>query len=277
MQGSSDNFHYMYIETSGDVTFTALVEGLEASQAWAKGGIMVRSSLSSLSSHYSVFKTNLNGVSQQYRSCFECPSYQYGRYELSSVWLRVIKQGNVLKAFYKPSYLSRTDPWTQFGYELSINSISSNGYFIGIAVTSNSVNDVASCHVSNIQLERNCKSETITTNQCDQASNCESGPFSGLCYNRGEVPLWETLEPSSSVADVGSRVDSFGCSSTGTENYALDATTQGFRCDNLNFPNGPPGLIIRPSHLRLTTAERLRVYANNDCPDCDPVSFFVIL
>jgi hypothetical protein len=238
---------------------------------------MVRSSLSSLSSHYSVFKTNLNGVSQQYRSCFECPSYQYGRYELSSVWLRVIKQGNVLKAFYKPSYLSRTDPWTQFGYELSINSISSNGYFIGIAVTSNSVNDVASCHVSNIQLERNCKSETITTNQCDQASNCESGPFSGLCYNRGEVPLWETLEPSSSVADVGSRVDSFGCSSTGTENYALDATTQGFRCDNLNFPNGPPGLIIRPSHLRLTTAERLRVYANNDCPDCDPVSFFVIL
>lgn len=232
---------------------------------------MVRSSLSSLSSHYSLFKTNLNGVSQQYRSCSGCTSYQYGRYEHSSVWLRVIKEGNVMKAFYKPSYFSRTSPWSQFGYELSITSISTNGYFIGIAVTSNSVNSTASCHVSNIQLERTCTSPTITTRQCEQASNCDTGPLSGSCYNKGEVPSWETLEPISNIFDPSSFVTSFGCSNSDTVHDAFDATTDGLLCSNINLPQVPPALIIRPSHLRVTIAERLRVYASKDCPSCDPV------
>ncbi len=238
---------------------------------------MVRSSLSSDSSHYSLFKTNLNGVSQQYRSCSGCTSYQYGRYEHSSVWLRVVKEGHVLKAFYKPSYLSRTDPWSQFGYELSMTSISSNGYFIGIAVTSNSDKDVASCDVSNVHLERTCSSTAITTQQCDQASNCESGPLSGSCYKKGEVPSWEILEPISNIFDSASYVTSFGCSNSNsdTDHNAFDSTTYGLLCSNPNLPSQPPGLIIRPSHLRATIAERLRVYANNDCPNCDPVRIFL--
>ena len=177
-----------------------------------------------------------------------------------------------MKAFYKPSYLSRTDPWSQFGYELSMTSISSNGYFIGIAVTANSVNSVASCHVSNIQLERTCSSPTITTKQCDQADNCESGPLSGSCYKKGEVPSWELLEKAANIFDTGSYVSSFGCSDADdTAHDAFDATTNGLRCDNFNLPSQPPGLIVQPSHNRMTIAESLRVYANKDCPACDPV------
>lgn len=32
-------------------------------------------------------------------------------------------------------------------------------------------------------------------------------------------------------------------------------------------------LVITPSHNRMSTAEGLRVYASNNCPDCDPVSY----
>lgn len=35
----SDKFHYMYLETSGDITFTVLVEGFSAAHEWAKGGV----------------------------------------------------------------------------------------------------------------------------------------------------------------------------------------------------------------------------------------------
>jgi len=37
----------------------------------------------------------------------------------------------------------------------------------------------------------------------------------------------------------------------------------------------PTGLVISPSHGRKSTAEGLRVYASNDCPECDPVSYIL--
>eukprot|EP00984_Skeletonema_dohrnii_P038966 scaffold42792_cov283-Skeletonema_dohrnii-CCMP3373.AAC.1 len=67
--GYSDGFHYLYVETSGDITFTALVEKFSASRPWAKVGIMFRDSLSAASSHYSMYLTRSEGVINQYRTC----------------------------------------------------------------------------------------------------------------------------------------------------------------------------------------------------------------
>lgn len=39
---SSDTFHYMYLETSGDITFTVLVEDFSATSGWAKGGVSIK-------------------------------------------------------------------------------------------------------------------------------------------------------------------------------------------------------------------------------------------
>lgn len=260
----------MYIETSGDATFTVLVERVQASSGWAKVGVMFRSSLSSGSSHYSIFKTKSEGIAQQYRQCTNCNTTHYGTYQqYSSVWLRVVKQGNVLKAYYKPSYLGKNDPWYQFGYQLSMNDISSNGYFVGVAVSG--ITNTATCFVSNIQLTRTCSSKFITQLQCEQASNCESGSISRSCYTNGQVPSWESLGPVSSVLDSGSDVTVFGCDNADTRNYALDMSTDNFVCDRRNLLNQPTGLLIKPSHKRLSIAEGLRVYANNDCMDCDPV------
>lgn len=39
LKGDTDEFHYMYLETSGDATFTALIEGFEAPGPGAKAGV----------------------------------------------------------------------------------------------------------------------------------------------------------------------------------------------------------------------------------------------
>jgi len=270
--GSSDSFHYMYLETSGDVTLTVLVQGFDAGQEdWAKGGIMFRDSLSTSSSHYSMFLTNGAGLANQYRTCTDCSTKHYGVLSsYSSVWLRVTKVGNVLKSFYRPT---TSTTWTAYGVVRSVTSISSNGYFIGVAVTSHDNSNVASLEVSNIQLTRSCSSETITQSQCSQASNCESGQVSGGCYNMGEVPAWETAESVFSIFDVGSTVTSFGCTNTEASNSALDGTTSKYFCDRDNLLEDPTGLVITPSHQRLSIAEGMRVYAHNNCPNCDTVSY----
>ena len=155
-------------------------------------------------------------------------------------------------------YMNKSDPWTQFGYQISMPGISSNGYYIGIAVSAYSLSKMASLQVSNIQLKRTCSSETITQLQCDQASNCESGTVSGKCYLKGEVPSWEVFEPVRSIFDVGSTVTSLGCSNTSWGNHATDGSTYKFQCERTSLEE-PTSLVIKPSHYRLSTAEGLRV------------------
>lgn len=233
---------------------------------------MFRDSLSQHSSHYSLLQTYTAGIAQQYRSCLGCSTVHYGAYNrYSSVWFRVVKEGNVMKAFYKPSESSKVDPWYPFGYQISMNSISSNGYYIGVAVTSRSNSQVATMRVSNIELTRTCSSATITQLQCDQASNCDQGQASGACYNKGEVPSWEHSEPVKSIFDIGSTVTSFGCESGSAGNKATDESTNKFEC--VRTAGVPSGLVIVPSHRRRSIAEGLRVYAQNNCPGCDPVSY----
>ncbi|KAL7554934.1 hypothetical protein ACHAWF_018496 [Thalassiosira exigua] len=270
---SNDKFHYMYIETSGDATFTVLSESFQNNHEWSKAGIMFRSSLSTYSTHYSLFGTGSNGVRNVYRTCFGCSSHvESGTAHFSSVWLRVTKQGNVMRSFYKPTWYEH---WIPIGLVTSLSSISSNGYYIGIAVTSGTNSGVATLDVSNIQLARTCSSETITQLQCDQASNCESGSVSGSCYNKDEVPPWESAEPVSNIIDVGAYVTTFGCNdNTGAANRAVDGTTHKVFCNrNETLLGVPTGLVLKPHHQRMSTAVGLRLYAPNNAPHSDPVSY----
>lgn len=172
-----------------------------------------------------------------------------------------------MRSFYR---YGDSSYWTPYGAVLSMTSISSNGYYIGIAVCSHSNSGVTSLEASNIQLLRTCSSSTITQLQCDQASNCESGPVSGACYKKGEVLAWEVADAVSSIFDIGSTVTSFGCDG-GIPNFAIDGTTTKYSCTP--SLGEPTGLIITPSHQQMSRAEGLRIYAHNNCPKCDPVSY----
>ena len=159
---------------------------------------------------------------------------------------------------------------------MSLSELSSAGYYIGLAVTSHEYGSLATVQVSNIQLTRPCYSETISQLQCDQASNCQSGDVSGQCYPLGEVPAWESAEAVNSIFDSGSFVSAFGCINSGSglaPNYAVDGSTHKYFCER--DVNEPTGLAISPSHLRPSIARGMRIYAHNNCPNCDPGKFLV--
>lgn len=232
---------------------------------------MFRASLAANSAHYSMLTTLMNGVGNQYRGCNSCSSTHYGVEAPVSLWLRVSKVGNVLNAFYK--YNEEGASWQALGAQLSMNSISSSGYYVGIAVTSHDNSNYATAQVSNIQLTRQCSLETITTLQCDQASNCESGQATGICYPMGEVPQWEETDVVPNIFDAGSEVTTFGCVDGDSANYAMDGTTTKYLCERGHMVNETTGMIISPAHLRMSRAEGLRVYAPDNCPYCDPVKY----
>ena len=128
---------------------------------------------------------------------------------------------------------------------------------------------------------------------------CESGAVSGSCYNSDVIPSWESLTPVANILDSGSSVVVFGCRIISNGNLALDMTSEfvmfvehvlnlclhthhcdfsrnsadKFVCDRTNYINQPTGLIIKPSHERLSIAEGLRVYSSNECFQCDPTSY----
>jgi hypothetical protein len=277
--GYSDGFHYLYVETSGDITFTALVEKFSASRPWAKVGIMFRDSLSAASSHYSMYLTRSQGVINQYRTCTACSTSHASSwvYNPSSVWLKVTKVGNVLTGYYRPTS-STSSTWYEFGVSLSIVNIRSTGYYVGIAVTSRTNDELATAEVSNIQLTRVCTSESITKLQCEQASNCEVGGLSSSCYYKGTVPDWEDGYPYegsfvASVLDVDSTIAPVNCDSAGLA--AADGTTNKFHCNRESHLTETPGIITTPSHQKISIVNGLRLYTPNNYPGDDPTEFTI--
>ena len=270
---TSDEFFYMYVESSGDATVTALIESFDGNplDPWAKVGIMFREDLSHNAAHYSIFTTGSNGIANNYRSSKggETVHVQTSLFKPDPrVWFRIAKTDDVFATFYKPP---ESLYWYQFGARLSIPPIDQNGgYFVGVAISSHSTTLLAKAQVGSIRLTRTCPSTTDPF-QCDQASNCDLGYVTRACYNVGERPSWELNETMTSVLDTGSFTESLGCTPNDDfdANYLIDGTTKHFDCE------GGSGVIIHPTHGRLSMAKALRVYANLDCIECDPVSLTI--
>ena len=88
-----------------------------------------------------------------------------------------------------PEIRSASSFWVPLGNQLSVPAIKSNGYYIGVAVTShdNSDSSMAEVKVSNVELYRDCNSGLVTSEQCEQATNCELGLRTNTCYDAGIV------------------------------------------------------------------------------------------
>ena len=224
----------MYVETSGDATFTALIESFDSDQPWSKAGIMVREDMSPNGAHYSMFTTGSNGIANNYRSCKGCSTVhvQTSYYEADpKVWFRISKSGDVYTSYYKPAGSSY---WYQFGARLSIPRIDAIGgsYMVGIAVSAHSNTTVAEVQVANAFLQRSCLAAENAM-QCDQASNCESGTVTGYCYKLGERPVWESSPSTASIFDSNSNIATFGCDQEygSYANNLVDRTTYNFVCN----------------------------------------------
>ncbi|KAL7543207.1 hypothetical protein ACHAXR_012486, partial [Thalassiosira sp. AJA248-18] len=85
-----------------------------------------------------------------------------------------------------------------------------------------------------------------------------------------------TLNEVASIFDEESYVSVFGCNSPNPNmpHRAIDGSTNKYICDRTGLQGGEsPGIIVIPSHNKVSIAKALRVYSHNDCSGCDPVTY----
>ena len=130
--GSADEFHFVYQTLVGNGSITARVASIEATNDWAKAGVMIRESLNA-NSRYAmtlVTPTSSNGVRLQYRTNTGGSSTSaVGATTSAPYWVRLTRNGNTFT--FEGS--SNGSSWTTIGTQTI--AMGSTAY-IGLAVTS---------------------------------------------------------------------------------------------------------------------------------------------
>eukprot|EP00956_Cyclotella_meneghiniana_P028548 scaffold66814_cov93-Cyclotella_meneghiniana.AAC.1 len=142
-----DSFEYLIGSTRGDVSIEMFVESFTGSSLHqlAKGGLMLRYSLSGNSKHFSLFATEKNGLYNQWRSITGglTSSTPPNKLVSTNLWLKITKRGNVFQAYYKTSS-DTFSPWNTLGSSQTIYFGSSDDiFYYGIAVTSHATTRLA--------------------------------------------------------------------------------------------------------------------------------------
>lgn len=128
--GNSDSFHYVYQPVNGNVTITAQVTSLDATNPWAKAGVMIRDGLGADAKNAFIAVTPANGVNFQRRIAAAGASTNTQQTGAAApYWVRLVRSGNSLTGYYSTNGSS----WTQLGTEtISLT----NQVYVGLAHTS---------------------------------------------------------------------------------------------------------------------------------------------
>ncbi|TVY07173.1 DUF1349 domain-containing protein [Paenibacillus cremeus] len=162
--GTSDEFHFAYMQYTGDFDLTVRIEALSSANLYTKAGIMARESLEADSAHayFLVFPDNRprnknnGGYEYQYRevkggdsAAIYPPDYtsmlpkfpvQYPQ-----TWLRLERRGSLFQAWYR----AEGDDWKLFTEkELAMNP----SILLGLAVTSHNRAETATAQFVDINL-----------------------------------------------------------------------------------------------------------------------------
>ncbi|NLE37552.1 MAG: hypothetical protein GX621_05960, partial [Pirellulaceae bacterium] len=129
---TSDQFHYAYRMLTGDGQITALVEGIDATHAYAKAGVMMRESLAANSRNIALLVTPEYGIRLQYRlatgSNTQTP--QAGSPDIvAPYWVRLTRVGDTYTAEISPNGTA----WTVVG---SQTIAMGQTVYVGLPVTS---------------------------------------------------------------------------------------------------------------------------------------------
>jgi hypothetical protein len=140
--GTADQFRFVYKALSGDGAIVARVESLEDTDAWAKGGVMIRASLDPGSRYALVCATPGNGVRFQSRllnlgdATSDTPVATPEQMALQvPVWVKVERSGDEFNGYYSTDGAT----WTAMSWNPQTISMVSSAY-IGLAVTSHAAN-----------------------------------------------------------------------------------------------------------------------------------------
>jgi hypothetical protein len=106
--GTSDQFNFVSQPTSGDATLSARVASQTNTSAWAKAGVMLRSTTSPGSPYYAAFVTPGHGVAVQWRKVQGGGTSQVVATGTEPVYVQVIRSTNTFTAFTSPDGVTWT-------------------------------------------------------------------------------------------------------------------------------------------------------------------------
>jgi regulation of enolase protein 1 (concanavalin A-like superfamily) len=130
IQGSSDQFRFVYQQISGDVDVIARVNSLQNVSAWSKAGIMIRETLSANSRNAMALMSAGKGYSYQWRTdTGGITTYVRPAGGTAPAWVRLIRTGTKFEALRSTDGAS----WSSMGSQ----TIAMAGtVYVGLAVTS---------------------------------------------------------------------------------------------------------------------------------------------
>ncbi len=148
--GTADQFHFAYKSLSGNGSIVARVESIANTWPWAKGGVMIRERIDPGAAHAMVVLTPENGVALQYRPTMNGTSLSVNDASLTApYWVKLTRSGNTFTAQRSEDGVN----WTSITADAAASSVQismTNDVYIGLAVTSTTLNAATSAEFSNV-------------------------------------------------------------------------------------------------------------------------------
>jgi len=160
--GSSDAFHYAYVPLSGDGMIIArVVDNGTGSNAWCKGGVMIRETLDAGSMHAIMVLTGGNGGGM----AFQCRSGSTGGSSYSAhgdptaappYWVKLTREGNTFTGYSSEDGAEWVQQPDGTGGDMTTNPMEiemATDVFVGIFVTSHAAGEVRTFTFDNVGTE----------------------------------------------------------------------------------------------------------------------------
>ena len=143
---NSDHFHYVYQPLSGDVTIIARVASIQNTNAWAKGGVMIRETLATGSKHAMMVLTPGHGLDFQRRITTDgSSSHTAGALVAAPYWVKLVRSGNTFSGYASSNGVS----WTLVG---SVTISMTAAVYVGMPLTSHNASAVCTATFDSVSV-----------------------------------------------------------------------------------------------------------------------------
>ncbi len=143
---TADGFQFVYQTLAGDGEIVARVDSLQQTNEWASAGVMIRETLSGISSHAYLSPSASHGIGFTRRMVAGGQSYYtLGSTSAAPRWVRIVRQGSTFTA----SESSNGTAWTVVGSETIAMQTT---VYVGLAVTSTSPGTLTTATFSNVSV-----------------------------------------------------------------------------------------------------------------------------
>jgi hypothetical protein len=129
IQGTADEFRYVYQTATGSCEIKARVTGVQNTNPWAKAGVMIRENLTAGSKHAMMIVSASSGVEFLRRTSTGGNSSQSLASGSAPLWVRVVRSNKNFTGYTSPDGIT----WTTIG---SANINMGSNVHIGLCVTS---------------------------------------------------------------------------------------------------------------------------------------------